>query len=79
LVQHRHDVSAAQAFTWLQQLALVHEVQGGSLAMGAQRTPPELDDEVDVPLQGAPQCDATQALSAWVVASGCGHCDRQVL
>jgi hypothetical protein len=79
-VQQRQAVWAAQAFTWGQQLVLVHAVHGGSLAIGAQSTPPELDeDDVLVPLQGPPHCAATHALSACVVALGWGHCMRQVL
>jgi hypothetical protein len=79
-VQQRQAVWAAQALTSGQQLVFVHAVQGGSLAIGAQSTPPELDeDDVLVPLQGAPQLAATHELSACVVALGWGHCIRQVL
>jgi hypothetical protein len=78
-VQHRQTVWAAQAFTWGQQLVFVHAVQGGSLAIGAQSTPPELEDDVLIPLQGPPHWAATHELSACVVALGCGHCIRQVL
>jgi hypothetical protein len=79
-VQQRQAVWAAHAFTWGQQLVFVHAVQGGSLAIGAQSTPPELEeDDWLVPLQGPPHLAATHELSAWVGASGCGHCMRQVL
>jgi hypothetical protein len=43
-VQQRHAPFAAHVFTREQQFIFVHAVQGGSLAIGAQSTPPELDD-----------------------------------
>ena len=78
-VQQRQGLSAAHALTSEQHFVFVHEVQGGSLAVGVQSTPPELDDDALTPLHVAEQCAATHALSACVVASGCGHCFRHVL
>jgi hypothetical protein len=75
LTQHRHLLSAAQAETSEQQLALVHVTQAVSPVAGAQ-APPELELElteddvvVATPLQGALQLLVMQALSAPVVPS----------